>query len=65
MADYTTIDQPTDHFNVVDYTGNAMDKCMALAFGIGCGHAFETTFQKRVYCAHVYVCACRRGRGQR
>ena len=32
-----------------DYTGNALDKCMALAFGIGCGHAFETTFEKEVY----------------
>ena len=32
-----------------DYTGNAKDKCLALAFGIGCGHAFETTFQKEVY----------------
>lgn len=32
-----------------DYTGNARKKCLALAFGIGCGHAFETTFQKEVY----------------
>ena len=32
-----------------DYTGNARDKCLSLAFGIGCGHAFETTFQKEVY----------------
>ena len=32
-----------------DYTGNAKDKCLSLAFGIGCGHAFETTFQKEVY----------------
>ena len=31
-----------------DYTGEALDKCMALAFGIGCGHAFETTFEKEV-----------------
>ena len=31
-----------------DYTGKAFDKCMALAFGIGCGHAFETTFEKEV-----------------
>ena len=31
-----------------DFTGNALDKCMALAFGIGCGHAFETTFEKEV-----------------
>ena len=32
-----------------DYTGNALDKCMSLAFGIGCGHAFETTFAKEVH----------------
>ena len=32
-----------------DYTGHALDKCMALAFGIGCGHAFETTFAKEAY----------------
>ena len=32
-----------------DYTDNAFDKCMALAFGIGCGHAFETTFAKEVH----------------
>ena len=31
-----------------DYTGEAFQKCMALAFGIGCGHAFETTFEKEV-----------------
>lgn len=32
-----------------DYTGDALDKCMALSFGIGCGHAFETTFEKEVH----------------
>ena len=32
-----------------DYTGTAKDKCLSLAFGIGCGHAFETTFEKEVY----------------
>lgn len=32
-----------------DYTGRAKDNCLALAFGIGCGHAFETTFTKEVY----------------
>jgi ketol-acid reductoisomerase len=32
-----------------DYTGKANDKCLSLAFGIGCGHAFETTFEKEVY----------------
>jgi ketol-acid reductoisomerase len=32
-----------------DYTGNAVDKCLSMAFGIGCGHAFETTFEKEVY----------------
>jgi ketol-acid reductoisomerase len=32
-----------------DYTGEAKDKCLALAFGIGCGNAFETTFEKEVY----------------
>jgi ketol-acid reductoisomerase len=31
-----------------NFTGEALDKCMALAFGIGCGHAFETTFEKEV-----------------
>ena len=29
-----------------DHTGNAKDTCLSLAFGIGCGHAFETTFEK-------------------
>ena len=32
-----------------DYTKQAKETCMALAFGIGCGHAFETTFDKEVY----------------
>ena len=32
-----------------DYTKTARDKCLSLAFGIGCGHAFETTFNKEVY----------------
>ena len=32
-----------------DYTGEAKEKCLALAFAIGCGHAFETTFKKEVY----------------
>jgi ketol-acid reductoisomerase len=32
-----------------DYTGKAKDTCLSLAFGLGCGHAFETTFEKEVY----------------
>ena len=32
-----------------DFTGQAKDRCLALAFAIGCGHAFETTFEKEVY----------------
>lgn len=32
-----------------DYTGTARDKCLSIAFGLGCGHAFETTFEKEVY----------------
>ena len=32
-----------------DYTGKAEETCMSLAFGIGCGHAFKTTFQHEVY----------------
>lgn len=32
-----------------DFTGQAKEKCLALAFSIGCGHAFETTFKKEVY----------------
>jgi len=32
-----------------DASGKAKDTCMALAFGIGTGHAFETTTEKEVY----------------
>ena len=32
-----------------DYTGRARERCLALGIGIGCGHLFETTFQKEVY----------------
>jgi ketol-acid reductoisomerase len=32
-----------------DATGNAKDTSLALAFGIGSGHVFETTFEKEVY----------------
>jgi ketol-acid reductoisomerase len=32
-----------------DYTGKAEEKCLALAFGIGCGHAFKTYFRNEVY----------------
>jgi len=32
-----------------DASGQAKDTCMALAFGIGTGHAFETTTEKEVY----------------
>jgi ketol-acid reductoisomerase len=32
-----------------DYTGQAIYNTLALAFSIGCGHAFETTFEKEVY----------------
>lgn len=32
-----------------DFTGNAKNTALALAFSIGCGHAFETTFDKEVY----------------
>jgi len=32
-----------------DYTGNAKDKCLAMAFGIGSGHVFETTFENETY----------------
>ena len=32
-----------------DYTGKAEETCMSLAFGIGCGHVFKTTFQHEVY----------------
>ena len=31
-----------------DYTGTAIDNCLSLAFGIGCGHAFETTLKNEV-----------------
>ena len=32
-----------------DYSGNASETCRALAFGIGSGYLFETTFEKEVY----------------
>jgi ketol-acid reductoisomerase len=32
-----------------DFTRNATSKALALAFGIGCGHVFQTTFEKEVY----------------
>jgi len=32
-----------------DHTGNAQDKCLAMAFGIGSGHVFETTFKNETY----------------
>ena len=32
-----------------DYSGEAVDTTLALAFGIGCGHAFKTTFENEVY----------------
>ena len=32
-----------------DYTGNARERCLATAFAIGSGHAFETTFEKEVH----------------
>jgi ketol-acid reductoisomerase len=32
-----------------DYSGEAKDKCLALAFLIGANNAFETTFAKEVY----------------
>ena len=32
-----------------DYTGTAMDKCLALSYGIGSKNLFETTFKKEVY----------------
>jgi hypothetical protein len=43
MADYTTIDQPTDHFNVVDYTGNASSGNAVT----GVGHQPDTMWSKR------------------
>jgi len=32
-----------------DYSGLAKEKCLALAFSIGCKNLFETTFKKEVY----------------
>ena len=32
-----------------DFTGRARERCLALGIGIGCGHLFETTFEKEVY----------------
>jgi len=32
-----------------DYSGKAKDRTMALAFGIGSGHVFETTFENEVF----------------
>ena len=32
-----------------DVSGSARDTCLALAFGIGTGHAFETTTEKEVF----------------
>lgn len=32
-----------------NYTGKARENTLALAFAIGCGHAFETTFENEVY----------------
>lgn len=32
-----------------DYSGNATEKCLTYAFGIGSGYVFETTFEKEVY----------------
>jgi ketol-acid reductoisomerase len=32
-----------------DYTGNAVETCLAMGFGIGCNNLFETTFKKEVY----------------
>ena len=32
-----------------DYTGRSKERAMAMAFGIGSGHVFETTFEKEVY----------------
>ena len=32
-----------------NYTGHAEEKCLALAFGIGCGHAFKTNFRNEVF----------------
>jgi len=32
-----------------DYSGNARDTCLAMAFGIGSSYTFETTFEKETY----------------
>ena len=32
-----------------DYTGRALERCLATAFAIGSGHCFETTFEHEVY----------------
>jgi len=32
-----------------NYTGYAKDKCLAMAFAIGSGHVFETTFENETY----------------
>jgi ketol-acid reductoisomerase len=32
-----------------DYTGNSLDKCIALSYGIGSKNLFETTFKNEVY----------------
>lgn len=32
-----------------DVTGNAADKALSLAFAVGSGHVFETTFEKEVF----------------
>ena len=32
-----------------NFTGNAKNKCLSLAFAIGSGHVFKTTFEKEVY----------------
>lgn len=32
-----------------DYTGNALNKCLALGFEIGSNYLFETTFEKETY----------------
>src|SRR5207253_10150481 len=32
-----------------DETGRARERCLALAMGIGCGHVFQTTFEREVF----------------
>jgi ketol-acid reductoisomerase len=32
-----------------DYSGNAQEKCLAMAFGIGSSYAFETSFKNETY----------------